>query len=144
MNTLLLSARLKQSGAGRALAVDAVLEGSLQRENGRVRLTLRVINVSNGTQMWSANFDIRQRYLQVAGLVIAGSGERVIAELSRPEKEQLTRQQTHNAQAYAAYVKGMYIWGRRGSQVVESLPYFRQAIELDPNFAEGVCWAGNS
>ena len=46
----------------------------------------------------------------------------------------MTRQQTHNAQAYAAYVKGMYIWGRRGSQVVESLPYFRQAIELDPNF----------
>jgi len=30
----------------------------------------------------------------------------------------------------------MYIWGRRGSQVVESLPYFRQAIELDPNFAQ--------
>jgi len=135
MNTLLLSARLKQSGVGRALAVDAVLEGSLQRENGRVRLTLRMISVSNGTQMWSANFErVRQRYLQVAGLVIAGSGERVIAELSRPEKEQLTRQQTHNAQGYAAYVKGMYIWGRRGSQVVESLPYFRQAIELDPNF----------
>jgi len=56
--------------------------------------------------------------------------------LSRPKKEQLTRQQTHNAQAYAAYVKGMYIWGRRGSQVIESLPYFRQAIELDPNFAQ--------
>ena len=30
----------------------------------------------------------------------------------------------------------MYIWGRRGSQVIESLPYFRQAIELDPNFAQ--------
>jgi TolB-like protein len=42
---------------GRALAVDAVLEGSLQRENGRVRLTLRMINVSTGKQMWSANFD---------------------------------------------------------------------------------------
>ena len=135
MNTLLLSARLKQSGVGRALAVDAVLEGSLQRENGRVRLTLRVINVSNGTQMWSANFDESDKDIfRLQDSLSQEVAKSYLVNCLDLKKEQLTRQQTHNAQAYAAYVKGMYIWGRRGSQVVESLPYFRQAIELDPNF----------
>jgi len=122
---------------GRALAVDAVLEGSLQRENGRVRLTLRMINVSTGKQMWSANFEESDKDIfRLQDSLSQEVAKKLFGELSRPEKEQLTRQQTHNAQAYAAYVKGMYIWGHRGSQVVESLPYFRQAIELDPNFAE--------
>ena len=122
---------------GRALAVDAVLEGSLQRENGRVRLTLRMINVSTGKQMWSANFDESDKDIfRLQDSLSQEVAKKLFGELSKPEKEQLTRQQTHSAQAYAAYVKGMYIWGRRGNQVVESLPYFRQAIELDPNFAE--------
>jgi len=122
---------------GRALTVDAVLEGSLQRENGRVRLTLRMINVSNGAQIWSANFEESDKDIfRLQDSLSQEVAKKLFGELSKPEMEHLSRRQTHNAQAYAAYVKGMYIWGRRGSQVVESLPYFRQAIELDPNFAE--------
>jgi len=87
MNTLLLSARLKQSGVGRALAVDAVLEGSLQRENGRVRLTLRVINVSNGTQMWSANSDESDKDIfRLQDSLLQEVAKKLFGELSRPEK----------------------------------------------------------
>jgi len=87
MNTLLLSARLKQSGVGRALAVDAVLEGSLQRENGRVRLTLRMINVSNGTQMWSANSDESDKDIfRLQDSLLQEVAKKLFGELSRPEK----------------------------------------------------------
>ena len=122
---------------GRALAVDAVLEGSLQRENGRVRLTLRMINVATGVQMWAANFDESDKDIfKFQDSLSQEVANRLFGQLSRTEKELLNRQQTRNAQAYEAYVKAMYIWRRRGLQVAESLPYFRKAIELDSNFAE--------
>src|SRR5262249_49172949 len=42
--------------AGRELAVDSVLEGSLQRKANRIRITVRLLNVSNGVGLWAGTF----------------------------------------------------------------------------------------
>jgi len=122
---------------GRSLGVDAVLEGSLQRENGRVRVTLRMISTVDGKQLWSGNFEEAASDIfklqdsvsqQVAGILFS--------DLSRYEAAQLRKTQTTNQEAYAAYVKGNYFWSKRGRESAKSQEYYRRAIELDSSFAE--------
>src|SRR5262249_14419728 len=49
--------KLDVLAAGRELGVESVLEGSLQRQARRVRVTVRLLNVSNGTSLWAGTFD---------------------------------------------------------------------------------------
>jgi TolB-like protein/Flp pilus assembly protein TadD len=123
--------------AGRALGVDAVLEGTLQRQGDRTRVTLRLLNVANGAQLWSGNFDeAASDIFKLEDSISQQVGETLFANLSQDEKAFLTKQQTTNPEAYALYLKGNYFWKRRGQEVEKSFEYFRKAIELDPNFAE--------
>lgn len=123
--------------AGRTLGVDAVLDGTLQRDNGRLRVTLRLISVANGAQLWTANFDeATSDIFKLQDSISRQVGETLFTNLSQDEKAFLTKQQTTNSEAYALYLKGNYFWKRRGMEVGKSFEYFRKAIELDPNFTE--------
>jgi tetratricopeptide (TPR) repeat protein len=56
--------------------------------------------------------------------------------LTQDEKTLLTRRSTENPEAYALYLKGNYYWSKRGDEAGHSAAYFRQAIKLDPTFAQ--------
>ena len=123
--------------AGRALGVDAVLEGTLQREGDRVRVTLRLLNVANGSQLWAGSFDeASSDIFKLQDSIARQVGETLFTDLSPDEKALLVKQQSTNPEAYALYLKGNYYWKRRGDNVGKSFEYFRKAIELDPNFTE--------
>ena len=123
--------------AGRTLGVDAVIDGTLQRDKGRTRVTLRLVNVTNGAQLWAGNFDEADADIfKLQDSVSQRVAETLFADLSQDEKALLTKRQTTNPEAYAFYLKGNYFWKRRGMEVEKSYEYFRKAIELDPNFAE--------
>ncbi len=122
---------------GRALGVDAVLDGTLQRDHGRTRVTLRLLNVANGTQLWAANFDEAETdTFKLEDAISQQLGNALYSDLSQNEKAVLSKQRTANPEAYTLYLKGNYFWNKRGPEAVKSIEYFRQAIELDPNFAE--------
>jgi hypothetical protein len=56
--------------------------------------------------------------------------------LTPAEQERLSRARTENSQAYDLYTKGRYYWNKRSvASVQESLEMFRQAIDVDPNYA---------
>lgn len=122
---------------GRSLAVDAVLDGTLQRDKNGVRVTWRFIETSTGAQLWSGHFtghagDIF--HLQDA--VSEQVGEALVPDLFKNDKGMVVERQTANSEAYAAYLKGNYFWNKRATAVEHSVKYFRRAIELDPNFAD--------
>ncbi|MEP6911706.1 MAG: winged helix-turn-helix domain-containing protein [bacterium] len=123
--------------AGRALGVDAVLDGSFQRVGGRVRVTLRLLEVGSGTQLWAGNFEEADTDLfKLQDSISQQVAEALSPNLSRDEKALLTKRQTQNSEAYAAYLKGNYFWNKRGIEVPKGIEYFRKAIDLDPNFAQ--------
>ncbi|MDQ3665498.1 MAG: winged helix-turn-helix domain-containing protein, partial [Acidobacteriota bacterium] len=122
---------------GRALGVDAVLDGTLQRDAVGMRVTLRLINVANGMQLWSGHFDgAPTDIFKLQDDVSQQVGKALFAGLSPDDKALLTKRLTANAEAYSLYLKGNYFWNKRNNEAVKSLDYFRRAIELDPNFAQ--------
>lgn len=122
---------------GRALGVDAVIDGTLQRDATTIRVTLRLIEVSSGIQRWSGHFDAKAgEIFNLQDRVAKQVGDALFANISTTDKAKLAKQQTANPEAYALFMKGNYLWSRRGINAAKSAEYFRQAIGLDPNFAQ--------
>ena len=136
-------ADLKQDvlAAGRELGVESVLEGSLQRQGKRVRVTVRLLNVSNGASLWAGTFD--DEMTDIFALQDAIS-ERVVQalslELSKEDQSRLVKHYTQSTRAYQLYLKGRYYWWKNSPEEFnKSRDYFHRAVEEDPSYALGYC-----
>jgi DNA-binding winged helix-turn-helix (wHTH) protein/TolB-like protein/Flp pilus assembly protein TadD len=124
--------------AGLEQAVDAVLEGRMQREGDNVRLTVQLIRVQDGLQLWADSFD--EKFTDVFALE-DGFSDRVVRSirlrLTGEETGQVTKISTRSNDAYQAYIRGRYFWNKRTEKaLMKGLQYFREAVRLDPKFAE--------
>ena len=133
--------KLDVLAAGRELGVESVLEGSLQRQANRVRVTVRLLNVSNGVSLWAETFD--DELTDIFALQDAIS-ERVAqalsVELSKEDKTRLVKHHTQSAKAYQLYMKGRYYWWKNSpEEYKKSRDYFHRAVEEDPSYALGYC-----
>jgi len=134
---------LSPEAAGKQQGVDAVLDGLIQRQEGRLRLTVQLVRVRDGAELWADTFD--EKYTNIFALEDEVS-ERVVRSLrlrlTDADVKRITKRPTENALAYDAYIKGRYFWNKRtGDGLWKGLDYFREAIRLDPTFAgayEGV------
>jgi DNA-binding winged helix-turn-helix (wHTH) protein/TolB-like protein/Flp pilus assembly protein TadD len=133
------SANLNPVQIGRQQSVDAVLEGLMQREGDRMRLTVQLVRVHDGATLWADSFD--EKFTDLFGLedeISQRVAQSLQIHLSRTDVKGMARRPTENTAAYDAYLKGRYFWNKRTTDAVErGLGYFRQAITLDPHFAEG-------
>jgi DNA-binding winged helix-turn-helix (wHTH) protein/tetratricopeptide (TPR) repeat protein len=136
-----LSARPPEPvAAGRALRVDAVLDGQIQEMGDRVRVTLQLVSVGNGTPLWSERFDASRANLFELEDSIAEAVARELA-VGREAPPRAAPSRPPSPAAYEAYLRGRYFWNKRtDSTILESQDFFRRAIEIDPSFASA--WAG--
>lgn len=120
---------------GRELGVDFVVEGSVRREQDRVRITAQLIQVSDQTHLWSESFDRSSSdalnvQSEVADRIAHALAIRLLAEKGSAS--------SHSAspEAVDAYLRGRYLWNKGGAgNVSRSVDYFHQAIEKDPKYA---------
>jgi TolB-like protein/Flp pilus assembly protein TadD len=123
--------------AGRQLQVDSVLEGNVQRAGDQIRVTVRLVNVRDGSSAWAQTFD--ERFTDVFALQDTISNkvaDALALRLSGDEKRRLTRRYTDDAAAYQLYMSGRYYWSRlTPADVKQSIEYFQQAIDKDPGYA---------
>ena len=123
--------------AGRDLRVEAVLDGTVQHEADRLRVTARLLRVGDGAMLWSGTFD--EKFANVFALQDAISQEiagALIRNLSGADRQLLTKHHTDNPEAYRSYLKGRYFWNKRTpGGLQQSLDYFRRAIDLDPTYS---------
>lgn len=123
--------------AGRELKVDAVLEASIQRAGDRVRVTLRLVRVSDGVSLWAGKFDEPVNdLLAVQDRVAEQVAQALIPQMTGEEHRLLAKRYTESTEAYRLYILGRY---HRSKLDVEgwkkAIEYFNRAIELDPNYA---------
>ena len=123
--------------AGRELRVDAVLDGSLQRDRSRVRVTARLVRVENGGTLWSGTFDENfTDIFFVQDSISARVAQSLSLRLSGEEELRLARRDTRNTEAYLLYVKGRYFWNKRTPDGLQKgAEHFQQAIDLDGSYA---------
>jgi DNA-binding winged helix-turn-helix (wHTH) protein/TolB-like protein/tetratricopeptide (TPR) repeat protein len=124
--------------AGLEQGVDAVLDGRMQREGDRVRLTVQLTRVRDGVELWADAFD--EKFTDVFTLEDEFSdrvARSIRLKLTGEDTGPLSKLSTKNVDAYEAYIRGRYFWNRRTEQAItKGLRYFQQAVALDPNFAE--------
>ena len=120
---------------GSQLGVDAVLDGRLQEEGGRLRVTLQLISVADGNQLWSEQFDGRVGETLALQDLIAN---RFGGDLALVNSHQAQEIRPASNEAYEAYLKGRYLWNQRKKETYyKALEFFERSIQIDPNFALG-------
>lgn len=130
---------------GRSLAVDAVLEGSVRRSGERVRITAQLVDTQTGYHLWSQNYDREMADIfavqdEISGEIVAALKGRLGASAAQ-EGVPGRNAPTESVEAYTLYLQARHQWKRRGAEPVRnSIELFRQATELDPQFARA--WAG--
>jgi DNA-binding winged helix-turn-helix (wHTH) protein/TolB-like protein len=119
--------------AGAALGVDVVLDGHIQRAGDRVRVTARLLRISDQRQLWAGEYDEDFTNIFSVQDVVA---ERVAQELSvelGPKYGAGARRDTTNAAAYELYLRGRFFMSL--AQPQNAIAMFEQAIERDREFA---------
>lgn len=120
---------------GQALKTDAILEGTIQTIENRVRVNLRLVNVKTGQQLWTDNFEeTASDILKLQDAVSEKVAQVLLIKLKQEEELTLSQRATSNPEAYRLYLMGREKWMTRdGSR--DSAAFYRRAIELDPKFA---------
>src|SRR5205823_5064329 len=125
--------------AGREQNVDFVLEGSTQRWGEKIRVTLRLLNVRDGSPVWSFQGDEQSTNLLAMQDSISEQVARaLIPKLTGEEKNLLAKHYTENAEAHELYMRGRYLWSSGAADVAKNrkaIEFFIRAIEKDPKFA---------
>ena len=136
---------------GRELGVDAVLHGTLRKSGSRFRMSMHLVNVPTGFEIWADNGyesdvrDVLTAERQVAEAVAA----QVKGQLSPEERAMVARAGTSNTEAYELLLRGKEHFYNAGSTAAPggghterslARQMFQNAIALDPNFAEAYGW----
>lgn len=123
--------------AGRALGVEAIVEGSVQRVGEQVRVTVQLVSVRDGAPLWAEKFDEHfTNIFTVQDRISEQVARALMLTLSNSEKQQLAKHYTENSEAYQLYLKGRYFWNKRTVEgLKKGISYFNQAIEKDPSYA---------
>jgi TolB-like protein/Flp pilus assembly protein TadD len=125
----------------RELNVDGIIEGSVTRSGGRVRITAQLINASTDRHLWAEAYEREAGdVLKLQSEVARAIAQQVQAQLTPQEQARLGSAQTVNLEAYEAYLKGRYYLSTQyssGEGLILSKTYFEEAIQKDPGFARG-------
>jgi TolB-like protein/DNA-binding winged helix-turn-helix (wHTH) protein/Tfp pilus assembly protein PilF len=125
------------SQIGRELGVDYILEGSVRREGGTIRVSAQLIRVSDQTHLWARSYDRKLHdLLSIENELGKAIAQQVQANLTPQQQNALARQRIVDPEAYDLYLRGRYYWNQRTpAGVKESIGYFQKATEKDPRFA---------
>ncbi len=119
--------------AGRELGVEAVLDGSIQLANDRVRISAKLIRVSDGKQLWAGQYN--EESADIFGLQDSIS-ERVASALQIALGEKARKNYTDSVEAYQLFSRGKFHASRLIlPEVQKGISYYEQAIAVDPNYA---------
>jgi TolB-like protein len=128
--------------AAKQLNTDAVLEGSVQKADDRLRISVNLLRTSDGSSIWSDSFDTHSGDIfAVQDAVAQQVASRLQLRLDPDQNARLNKHATANAVAYDYYLRGVYsfdqrTWGPKAKPQAESTAeLFKNAITADPEFA---------
>ncbi len=127
---------------GRDLGVKTILEGSVRKADDHLRVTAQLIDVTDGYHFWSKNFDKELKDIFVIQDDIAKSiAESLLETITLKQQSAIKTTSSKDVTAYEFYLRGRHFINRMNKTDIKfARQMFRQAIDLDPEFA--LAWAG--
>jgi TolB-like protein/DNA-binding winged helix-turn-helix (wHTH) protein/Flp pilus assembly protein TadD len=120
---------------GRELGVGYVLESSVRESGRRVRVTTQLVRAADAGHVWTGEYDRDFKDVLSAQQAVAISIAREI-ELTLGPASGARHEPAVDAEAYRSYLLGRFYWNQRSREgLLQSVEYFQQAIERDPDYA---------
>ena len=135
---------IKIAEVGRELGVRHVLEGSVRKANGRVRITAQLVDATTQGHLWAERYDRDLKDIfalqdEVTQKIVAA----LAVKLTEDEQERLVRKYTENMEAYDSFLQGMELIHHHTKEAnVQARQMYKRAIDLDPKFAAAYALLG--
>ncbi|HKE84840.1 MAG TPA: winged helix-turn-helix domain-containing protein [Vicinamibacterales bacterium] len=130
---------------GNELGVSYVMEGSVRRTEGQVRVAARLIHARDQTQLWAATYDrdisdILRLQSELARII----ADRIEVNLAPDARHRLDRAQAVDRAAYVEYLKGRFFWNKRTkASLAQAISHFERAAAADASVALAHCGVGD-
>lgn len=123
--------------AARAMQVDAVLDGSIQRSGSTIRVTARLIRAGDGATLWAGRFhEAITAIFDLQDTIAERITTALELKLRGAEKARLTKRYTSHSEAYQFYLNGRYNLTKSTEDGLrKAIGFFEQAIAADPQYA---------
>ena len=125
------------SEIGHKLKVSTVLEGSVRRHGNKLRVTAQLVNVADGSNLWSERYDREiEDIFEIQDDISQSIVKALRVILSEGEKKQIEKARTVDVKAYDYYLRGrQYFHHFRRKSLEFARQMFNRAIEIDPEYA---------
>ncbi len=123
--------------AARAMGVDTVLTGKIQKSADRVRVTVQLVQVDGGRTLWAQTFDeSATNVFSVEDSISEKVAQALAVHLGSEDKLRLERHYTENIEAYRDYLEGRYEeFTFTPDGMHKAIEHFNRAIAADPGYA---------
>jgi len=127
---------------GRDLGVRYVLEGSVRKASGRVRITAQLIDAQSGTHLWADRFDgSLEDIFDLQDKVAVSVAGVIEPALQAAETARSAARPTADLTAYDLYLRAYAMVHSSARQIPEALRLTEQAIARDPRYGPALAWA---
>jgi adenylate cyclase len=127
---------------GRELGVRYVLEGSVRKGGGRVRITAQLIDATNGAHLWADRFNgLLEDVFELQDNVASRVAGVIEPALQAAETARSANRPTNDLTAYDLFLRGHSMYLSSARQIPEALRLMEQSIARDPRYAPALAWA---
>src|SRR5687768_11178812 len=124
------------SGIGHKLKVSTVLEGSVRRHGNKLRVTAQLVNVADGSNLWSERYD---REIEDIFAIQDDISQAIVKALrvilTEGEKKQIEKARAVDVKAYDYYLRGRQYYQIHRKSLEYARQMFNRAVETDPEYA---------
>jgi len=123
---------------GLAIGADHLVEGSFRRLGERVRIAARLVQTSDGSQLWGDSYDRTvSDIFELQDEVSVEVANQLRTALLEDEVNRLRQRHTPDREANDLYMRGRYLWyRRREGDLQAAIALFEKAVEKDPEYAQ--------
>src|SRR5216683_2339099 len=125
------------SEIGERLGVKNVLEGSVRKSGNRLRISVQLVNASDGFHLWSERYDREmQDIFELQDEITLSVTVALKVRLLGKDRDVVLKRYTDDAEAYELFLKGRYYYYKYSAEGWRrAIEFFEKAIEKEPNYA---------